>query len=124
MKHVAPNEVIETHDAVLKRYGGCYGCPDPDRINALIARVRNYEYYEGMTDVFALAAMYWVAIAKGHAFTDGNKRTAVAISLLFLTRNGVHPYYRPDFEEIAIKVASDEMTAIQLATFLRSSFSD
>lgn len=124
MKHVTSEEVIKIHDLMLQRYGGCPGCADPGKATALIARVQNYELYEGVDDVFALAAMYWVAVAKGHIFVDGNKRTAVAVCLLFLRRNGIQPYNRSDLEEVAIKVASNQMTVIALADYLRSSFSN
>lgn len=124
MNHVSSEEVLKIHDLVLLRYGGCPGCPNPERVSALLARVRNYEFYEGLTDVFALAAMYWVAISKGHVFADGNKRTAVAVCFLFLRRNGIVPYNRPDLEEVAVKVASDQLTASELAEYLRSCFAN
>lgn len=124
MNHVSSQEVLKIHDLVLLRYGGCSGCPEPERVSALISRVRNYEFYEGLSDVFALAAMYWVAISKGHVFADGNKRTAVAVCFLFLRRNGVIPYNRPELEEVAVKVASNQMTTAELAEYLRSYFAN
>ena len=124
MNHVSSEEVLKIHDLLLLRYGGCPGCSNPERVSALLARVRNYEFYEGLSDVFALAAMYWVAISKGHVFSDGNKRTAVAVCFLFLRRNGVVPNNRPDLEEVAIKVASDQMTTSELAEYLRSCFAN
>lgn len=36
-----------------------------------------------------VAAWYGVAIAKGHAFVDGNKRTALAVMLTFLKTQGI-----------------------------------
>jgi death on curing protein len=36
-----------------------------------------------------LAALMAVAIAKGHPFVDGNKRTACAVALMFLQFNGI-----------------------------------
>ena len=122
MNHVSSEEVLKIHDLLLLRYGGCPGCSNPERVSALLVRVRNYEFYEGLTDVFALAAMYWVAVSKGRAFADGNKRTAVAVCFLFLRRNGIVPYNRPDLEEVAVKVASEQLTASELAEYLRSCF--
>lgn len=124
MNHVSSEEVLKIHDLVLTCYGGCPGCSDPERISALLARVQNYEFYEGLSDVFALAAMYWVSIAKGHVFVDGNKRTAVAVCLLFLRRNGIVPYNRPDLEDVAVKVAADEMSTTELTEYLRSCFAN
>lgn len=115
---------MHIHDLVLARYGGCPGCPDPERVFAMLGRVRSYEFYEGVTDVFALAAIYWVSIARGHAFADGNKRTAVAVSLLFLHRNAVAAFSRPELESVAVEVASGQKTAADLADFLRSAYAN
>ncbi len=68
--------------------------------------------------------MYWVVVAKGRIFVDGNNRTAVAVCLLFLRRNGIQPYNRSDLEEAAFKVAFNQMTVSALADYLRSSFSN
>ncbi|MDS7903853.1 type II toxin-antitoxin system death-on-curing family toxin, partial [Klebsiella michiganensis] len=45
-------------------------------------------YYEGVDDIYALAAMYLIGIAKAHAFHDGNKRTAFQAASIFLMMNG------------------------------------
>ncbi|MDX3772497.1 type II toxin-antitoxin system death-on-curing family toxin [Chromatiaceae bacterium AAb-1] len=47
---------------------------------ALIYRVQNRKHYEGVTDIFELAATYWVTIACGHIFNDDNKRTAFFVT--------------------------------------------
>ena len=39
-------------------------------------------------DIFELAAAYGYALATNHPFSDGNKRTAYVVSVLFLTLNG------------------------------------
>ncbi len=62
---------------------------DPDRADAIIHRVLNMIHYEGMADVFDVAATYLVAIARGHIFNDANKRTALFVTQVFLKRNGV-----------------------------------
>ena len=41
-----------------------------------MARVNNRVAYDMIEDVFELAACYACYIAVGHAFNDGNKRTA------------------------------------------------
>lgn len=122
MNHVAAQEVLRIHDFVLLRYGGCPGCPHPERVSALISRVRNYEFYAGLSDVFALAATYWTAISRGHVFSDGNKRTAAAVCFLFLRRNGVVPCNRPELEEVAVNAASGRLTTEELAEYFKAAF--
>ncbi|MDX7992437.1 type II toxin-antitoxin system death-on-curing family toxin [Xenorhabdus sp. psl] len=46
--------------------------------------------------MYELAATYWLAIACGHIFIDGNKRTALNTTMLFLKRNGVGVYDTPE----------------------------
>lgn len=124
MNHLTPLQVIVCHDENVRRYGGLPGIVDPAKVEVLIERVRNYESYEGLSDVFAFAAMYCVAIARGYAFLDGNKRTAINCTYAFLKRNGVRTFVPKDLEEKVIKVAVGEMTAAGFADYLRSAFSE
>lgn len=89
MMWVSAQEVITFHDRILQRLPGVTGMPDPGRAEALIYRVQKRTLYEGVTDIFELAATYWVAIARGHIFNDGNKRTAFFITITFLYRNAI-----------------------------------
>ncbi len=56
MIHVSAEEVIALHDYLLKRYAGVAGMPDPGRAEAIVTRVINREYYEGIKDIFELTA--------------------------------------------------------------------
>ena len=40
-------------------------------------------------DIFHQAAAYMFHIIKGHIFTDGNKRTGLAVAITFLEWNGI-----------------------------------
>jgi death-on-curing protein len=67
--------------------------PDADPPPALEEAVRRphmYYNYRGVRDPHRLAAIYLVAIAKAHAFGDGNKRTALLAADTFLAENGIH----------------------------------
>jgi death-on-curing protein len=93
--------------------------PDPGRAEALMYRVLNRIEYEGITDVWQLAAMHLLAIARGHIFNDGNKRTALFITLLFLRRNGIILPANPDFVEMTVEAAAGQLTLEQIAERLR-----
>lgn len=117
---VSALEVIAFHDRILQRFPGVAGCADPGRAHALIHRVQNRVHYEGVTDVFELAATYWVAIARGHIFQDGNKRTALFVSMVFLRRNGLLINDVDDtLENLTVEAATGAKTVIQLAQCLR-----
>ncbi|HIE6169867.1 TPA: type II toxin-antitoxin system death-on-curing family toxin [Proteus mirabilis] len=118
---VSAQEVIAFHDRILQRFPGVAGMSDPGRAEALIYRVQNRKHYEGITDVFELAATYWVAIARGHIFNDGNKRTAFFVTMTFLSRNGIRIRDTGNMlENLTVEAATGEKTVDQLAKHLQN----
>ncbi|EPJ3899542.1 type II toxin-antitoxin system death-on-curing family toxin [Proteus mirabilis] len=118
---VSAQEVIAFHDRILQRFPGVVGMSDPGRAEALIYRVQNRKHYEGITDVFELAATYWVAIARGHIFNDGNKRTAFFVTMTFLYRNGIRIRDTGNMlENLTVEAATGEKTVDQLAKHLQN----
>lgn len=118
---VSSQEVIAFHDRILQRFPGVAGMSDPGRAEALIYRVQNRKHYEGITDVFELAATYWVAIARGHIFNDGNKRTAFFVTMIFLYRNGIRIRDTGNMlENLTVEAATGEKTVDQLAKHLQN----
>ena len=59
-------------------------------------RCREYVIRQIIQDVFDYAALNLEAIALGHPFVEGNKRTAFVMTGLILSENG---YVLPDDEE-------------------------
>lgn len=117
---ISAQDVIAFHNRILQRLPGVTGMPDPGRAEALIYRVQNRTHYEGVTDVFELAATYWVAIARGHIFNDGNKRTAFFVTMTFLYRNGISIRDTDNMlENLTVEAAIGEKTVDQLAQHLR-----
>ena len=118
---VSAQEVIAFHDRILQRFPGVAGMSDPGRAEALIYRVQNRKHYEGITDVFELAATYWVAIARGRIFNDGNKRTAFFVTMTFLYRNGIRIRDTGNMlENLTVEAATGEKTVEQLAKHLQN----
>ncbi|MCW2476657.1 MULTISPECIES: type II toxin-antitoxin system death-on-curing family toxin [unclassified Symbiopectobacterium] len=120
MMWVSAQDVIAFHNRILQRLPGVAGMSDPGRAEALIYRVQNRTHYEGVTDVFELAATYWVAIARGHIFNDGNKRTAFFVTMTFLYRNGIRIRDTDNtLENLTVEAATGEKAVDQLAQHLR-----
>lgn len=118
---VSAQEVIAFHDRILQRFPGVAGMSDPGRAEALIYRVQNRKHDEGITDVFELAATYWVAIARGHIFNDGNKRTAFFVTMTFLYRNSIRIRDTDNMlENLTVEAATGEKTVDQLAKHLQN----
>lgn len=58
-------------------------------IESVLALIDNRVAYGMIEDVFELAACYACCIAVGHAFNEGNKRTALKAMDTCLTINGI-----------------------------------
>src|SRR5471030_28089 len=121
MNWVSAQDVIALHDRILQRLPGIIGMPDPGRADAIIYRVQNRCHYEGITDIFELAATYWVAVARGHIFYDGKKRTAFLVTVTFLYREGIAIRDNDTMlENLTVAAATGEQTVVQLAQHLRA----
>ena len=76
------------HGEQLAEHGGSDGIRDETLLDSALAKPHNVFAYGDNPDIFRLAASYAFGIARNHAFIDGNKRTALVVSLTFLDRNG------------------------------------
>lgn len=114
------NYVVTTHDEILAGYGGLPGfaAAGLGGVEAALVRVDNHAHYNGITDVFGIAAMYTVAIARGHVFNDANKRTGLTCALAYLEREGFEIPRTPDLEEAVVGVARGAIEHEAFAAYL------
>jgi death-on-curing protein len=84
---VALSVVLAIHDEQIAEHGGFDGIKDIGSLESALHRPKNLLTYD-KPDLAALAACYAYGIAKNHAFVDGNKRTSLVVTLLFLRLNG------------------------------------
>jgi death-on-curing protein len=84
---VSKKAVLAMHSAQLAEHGGSDGIRDETLLDSALAKPRNVFAYADQPDIFRLAVSYAFGIARNHAFVDGNKRTALVVSLTFLDRN-------------------------------------
>ena len=83
-------EIIEIHADQIERYGGAGGTRDIDLLSSAVAMP--YASFAGdffHADIYEMAAAYAFHICRNHPFIDGNKRAALAASLVFLEINGI-----------------------------------
>jgi death-on-curing protein len=85
---ISKKAVLAMHSAQLAEHGGSDGIRDETLLDSALAKPLNVFAYADQPDIFRLAASYAFEIARNHAFVDGNKRTALVVSLTFLDRNG------------------------------------
>jgi death-on-curing protein len=85
---VSKRAVLALHAEQLAEHGGSEGIRDESLLDSALAKPKNVFAYAESPDLSSLAASYAYGIARNRAFVDGNKRTALVISILFLNRNG------------------------------------
>jgi len=83
---ISRKAVLAMHSAQLAEHGGSDGIRDETLLDSALAKPLNVFAYGDKPDI-RLAASYALGIARNHAFVDGNKRTALVVSLTFLDRN-------------------------------------
>lgn len=113
--------VLAVHDEQLAEHGGLSGVRDLGAVQSALARPRNLAGYEECDDIAQLAAAYAYGIARNHGFADGNKRTALVISDLFLMLNGYELTSLPAENVLTIlAVADGSMPEEELVAWVRS----
>jgi len=118
---ILPREVVERiHDDVLNP-GELRGLARDKSLDGALARVENRIVYGLLTDVYDLAAAYAIAIAQGHCFNDGNKRTAYRVMQTVLDLHGLpFPQDETIIGPIIIRAAQRLLDEGELAHLLRT----
>lgn len=112
--------VLAIHDAILENEPGLKGTADLAKLDGAIARIDNWMLYENTNNIFDIASLYAVAIARSHAFPDGNKRTAMVTMLTYLDLQGIEIPAGHGLDDIMVKVASGELNFYQLSEYLQN----
>jgi death-on-curing protein len=114
-------EAVELlHSESLAEHGGLPGLRDEGLLESALARPQNLHAYEDVSDIFALAACYGVALAKNHPFNDGNKRIAFVASLAFALVNGwLVVVDQAEAAAMMLEVAAGDAEQAELAMWLR-----
>jgi death-on-curing protein len=81
------SEVLALHHRLIDEFGGSHGLLDEGALESALIAVENRRHYED-ADLVACAATYPWHLAQAHAFLDGNKRVAAAVTEAFLVANG------------------------------------
>ncbi|MNB81143.1 Toxin Doc [compost metagenome] len=118
---LSTDQIIEIHNAELAASHGLAGIREPGYLDFLSEKpfsvVFGVEQYPGL---FLKAAVLMEGLIVSHCFFDGNKRTAVLSTYVFLGLNGYELDAGEDnLFETTIKVATKRMDIEQLAEWLK-----
>lgn len=120
LRLLSPELVEALHDAVLNP-GEIRGRARNKSLESSLARVDNRLAYGMVADAFDLSAAYAMAIARGHCFNDGNKRTVHQAMDTCLDLNGIQiAWGAEEIGQIIIRCAQGRMEDGDLADWLRA----
>jgi death on curing protein len=109
--------VLRMHEEVLMLHGGPEGVRDPGLLESSLARPRNlFAFPAEDSSIARLAAAYAKGIVANHPLVDGNKRTALTVSLMFLKLNGIEVTATKEDRVLTFwSLAAGELSEEQLA---------
>lgn len=109
--HLTVEIVKEIHEAVIAEFGGLRGVRDEGLLSSAVAAPQaTFAGSSPFADLVEVAAAYLFYLCRNHPFNDGNKRVALASSVVFLRLNGIEP--GPDsseWEALLLEVASSAL---------------
>ena len=108
----------------IRRYGGIYGLRDPALLSSALAMPSSS--FEGKylhRDLFEQAAAYAFHTCQNHPFIDGNKRTALASALVFLSLNGIElDDPKEELYDLMMKVAKGKAAKPENSSYVSNSY--
>jgi len=83
-RYLSVSEVIEINAEVVRKFGGIHGLRDSGALHSALGRLESGYY----ADVVEEASALFESLSQNHPFLDGNKRTAITATGVFLLLNG------------------------------------
>ncbi len=120
MEYLTAEQVLFLHSRLVDETGGTHGVRDLGLLESALARPKaTFDAQDLYPDVLAQAAALMESIVLNHPFVDGNKRTGIAATGLFLQRSGRRlTATSEDLEGFALQVAESKLTRDEIAGWL------
>ena len=111
--HPTVEAVKAIHREVLQAHGGSAGIRDEGLLDSAVAAPQATMMGKPMfSEPVEVAAAYLFYLCRNHPFIDGNKRTALATCLVFLSENGLLSKEKLDtdvWEQLVLDVAASRI---------------
>jgi death-on-curing protein len=111
--HPTVEAVKAIHREVLQAHGGSPGIRDEGLLDSAVAAPQATMMGKPMfSEPVEVAAAYLFYLCRNHPFIDGNKRTALATCLVFLSENGLLSQEKLDvdaWEQLVLDVAASRI---------------
>ena len=122
MNYLTPEQVLFIHSRLVTETGGSHGLRDLALLESAVARPRaTFDSKELYPDLFTKAAALMDSLINNHPFLDGNKRTGITATGLFLRINGwVLTASSEELVACTMRVAVEGLEIDELANWLRA----
>src|ERR1044071_8063699 len=111
--HLTVEIVSDIHAESLRQFGGLDGVRDENLLlSAVLTPQSSFGGESPYSDLIEVAAAYLFYICRNHPFLDGNKRTALAVCLVFLETNELLPIAKlpvDEWEKLMLDVAASKI---------------
>jgi death on curing protein len=121
LKYLSEAELIAVNHEMIAKYGGLHGVRD---LNFLRLAVGRPQMSAGLKDayptVFLKAAAIFHSIINNHPFLDGNKRTSLFSTVLFMEYNNYHLIFtKKEGIKFTLKAHDSDWTVEQIASWIK-----
>jgi death on curing protein len=113
------DHAIQVHDWIIDESGGMAGINSCGQLESSIAHIQNDDYYPEFTDKLTHLVF---AIVQFHVFSDGNKRSSIALGAYFLDLNGydITEKFVKEMENIVVWLAEGKIDKDLLGALIES----
>ena len=120
--YLTAEQILFIHYRLVSETGGAHGVRDLGLLESAVARPRQtFDNKELYKNVFEKAAALLESLVNNHPFIDGNKRTGIACTVLFLRQNGiVFSAKNAELEKFTLRVASSKVKQSEIAKWLKN----
>ena len=122
MQYLDVEELLLLHFKIVEDFGGSHGVKDEGRLESALAAPRQEVFDQELyPTIHEKSAVYLRSLIADHPFVDGNKRTAVTVTGIFMQRNGYKLTALPkELEDFAVQVAVEHLEIPVIAAWLKA----
>jgi death-on-curing protein len=119
--YLTEEQVLFIHYRLVSEIGGEHGVRDIGLLQSAVARPKaTFDNQELYTNIYEKAAALMESLVNNHPFIDGNKRTGIACTVLFLRQNGIaFSAKNSELEKFTLRVASSKIELSEIAKWLK-----
>ena len=119
--YLTPEQVLFLHSRLISTIGGGHGVRDIGMLLSTLGRAQaTFDGKELYPDIMLKAAALIDSLVRNHPFVDGNKRTAITASALFLRLNGyLLQVENREMVRFALACAQSQLSLVEIAEWFR-----